>query len=63
MHPALALIFLPITLLAVLAVRALGTPRAPAPGRLDPAALEPFAGIENKLAALVRLPTVSRFEA
>ncbi len=49
-------------LLALMAVRALRTPRAPAPGRLDPSALEPFAGIERKLAALVRLPTVSRFE-
>ncbi len=49
-------------LLAVLLVRALGTPRAPDPGSLDPAALAPFAGLEDKLAALVRLPTVSRFE-
>ena len=48
--------------LAVLVLRALGTPRAPEPGRLEPSALDPFAGTEDKLAALVRLPTVSRFE-
>lgn len=51
-----------VSLLAALTVRALGTPRAPAPGTLDPSALEPFAGTEDKLAALVRRPTVSRFE-
>ncbi|MCK7506491.1 MAG: M20/M25/M40 family metallo-hydrolase [Desulfobacterales bacterium] len=39
-----------------------GNPRAPAPGTLDPSSLEPFAGTEDKLAALVRRPTISRFE-
>lgn len=66
MHPVLTLLLLVIAslsaLLAMLTIRALGTPRAPAPKTLDPAALEPFAGTEDKLAALVRLPTVSRFE-
>ncbi len=66
MHPAflafLVVLIPAVTLLAALAVRALGTPRAPAPGTLDPSSLEPFAGTEDKLAALVRRPTVSRFE-
>jgi len=65
-HAVLTLILLLVAsltaLLAVLTIRALGTPRAPAPGTLDPSVLEPFSGTEDKLAALVRLPTVSRFE-
>lgn len=67
MHPVLASILILLgslsILVAVLSARALGTPRAPAPGTLDPAQLAPFTGLEERLAALVRLPTVSRFEA
>ena len=49
-------------LLAILTIRALGTPRAGLPGTLEPIVLEPFEGAAERLAALVRLPTISRFE-
>ncbi|MBU0928482.1 MAG: M20/M25/M40 family metallo-hydrolase [Spirochaetes bacterium] len=49
-------------LLALMAARAASTRKAPPPGTLDPARLQAFAGVEDKLSALIRVPTVSRFD-
>jgi len=49
-------------LFVVMIARALATPRAAPPRALSPGTLEAFAGVEDKLAALVRVPTVSRFD-
>ena len=66
MHLVLSLVLIIVgsivVLLAVMIVRAAGTPGVPKSGNLSPADLEPFKGVEQKLAALVRVPTVSRFE-
>lgn len=66
MHPVLLIVVillgLFLGLLAVMIARALTTPKAPARGCLPSSELERFAGVEDKLAALVRIQTVSRFE-
>ncbi|PKL26367.1 MAG: hypothetical protein CVV47_00080 [Spirochaetae bacterium HGW-Spirochaetae-3] len=49
-------------LVAVMIFRAAATKRAPEPGRLDPSRLVAYAGVEGKLATLIRIPTVSRFD-
>ena len=50
-------------LLVVMVARAAATKPAPAPGVMDRSLLEAYAGVEDKLAALIRIPTVSRFDA
>ncbi|HOX19246.1 MAG TPA: M20/M25/M40 family metallo-hydrolase, partial [Spirochaetales bacterium] len=49
--------------LAVSIIRALNTPPPSPPRSLGPEVLEEFAGVEEDLAALIRFPTVSWFEA
>jgi carboxypeptidase PM20D1 len=65
-HPVLFIILVLLAviagLLVVMVLRALGTPKVGAPGRLAPSALEKFAGVEEKLAEVVKIPTVSRFD-
>lgn len=51
-----------VALFFVMIVRAAATGRAPEPGRLDASRLEAYAGVEDRLAALIRVPTVSRFD-
>lgn len=61
--PFLVLIAFVLLVLAVMAVRALSTPKATRPGSLDASRLEAFDGVEQKLAELVKIPTISRFDA
>ncbi len=51
-----------VAVLAIMIARAALGPKAPARGALDPARLVAYAGAEERLAALVRIPTVSRFD-
>lgn len=50
-------------LLLVALIRAAMTRSAPPPGVMDVSRLVAYAGAEDRLAALIRIPTVSRFEA
>lgn len=50
-------------LLSILIFRAASTPLPPPPRRLGSDILEEFSGVEEDLAALIRYPTVSWFEA
>jgi carboxypeptidase PM20D1 len=56
------LAFLLASLFLVMTVRASMVANAVPPGRLDQERLAPYAGAEARLAALVRIPTVSRYE-
>jgi carboxypeptidase PM20D1 len=58
----MALFFAAAALLALMVIRALSGPKAPPAGSLDKELLKPFAGAEDKLAALLRIPTVSSFD-
>jgi carboxypeptidase PM20D1 len=62
MHWLLALPFSLALLLMVMLARALSGSKAPPAGSLDKELLKPFAGAEEKLAALLRVPTVSSFD-
>lgn len=59
---ALAIAAALAALLLVMIARASFGPKAPAPGALDPSRLQAYAGAEERLAALVRIATVSRFD-
>ena len=59
---ALTVPLLSAALLSAMLVRALATKRAPPPGTLDRELLSRYAGAEDRLAALVRIPTVSRYD-
>jgi len=51
-----------VVFIVALVARTLSVRRAPPAGSLAPDALDGYAGAEAKLAALVRIPTVSRFD-
>ncbi|MBN1520456.1 MAG: M20/M25/M40 family metallo-hydrolase [Spirochaetales bacterium] len=51
-----------LALSALMLARALAAGAPPPAGTLDPGALDTWAGAENRLSALVRIPTVSRFD-
>jgi carboxypeptidase PM20D1 len=51
-----------VCVLAASLVRALTVPKAPEAGMLDPHTIKGFEGVEEKLASLVRIPTVSHFD-
>ncbi len=59
---ALALGAALLALVATMLARAAACPRAPVPGKLDDFRLDAYAGAEERLAALIRVPTVSRFD-
>jgi carboxypeptidase PM20D1 len=59
---SLAIPFLTMVLLAVMMARAIGAGKASAPGTLDRARLEQYAGAADRLAALIRIPTVSYYD-
>lgn len=61
--PFLLIVAFMVLVLAVMTIRAMLTPRVGPPGSLDGSRLEAYAGVEQKLSALVRMPTVSRFDA
>ncbi|TFG84362.1 MAG: hypothetical protein E4H20_03415, partial [Spirochaetales bacterium] len=48
--------------MVIMLARAVSAPKAPPPAILDKSELERYAGVEEKLAALVRVPTISRFD-
>ncbi|HUW70012.1 MAG TPA: M20/M25/M40 family metallo-hydrolase [bacterium] len=52
-----------VIVLAVMVTRALLTPGAAAPDVLDASRLEAYAGVEQKLSTLIKIPTISRFDA
>ena len=54
--------FLVICVLAACMVRALMVPKVPRPGKFDVRKADGFKGVEKKLAALIRIPTVSHFD-
>lgn len=59
--PFLVLVAFLALVLATMLVRTLLTPKAARPGSLDTSRLTAYAGVEQKLAELVRIPTISRF--
>ncbi|GAB1455179.1 M20 family peptidase [Spirochaetota bacterium] len=62
MYVVLGIVGAAIALLALLIARTALGPKAQAPGMLEPERLEAFSGAEVKLAALIRIPTISCFD-